>query len=270
MKTSLYAGVDAGSRAIKVALFDASRSEVVATDTCDQGVDQAVRAESLLRRVLASRGLAESDLSGIVATGYGRHAVSLARQTITEITCHAAGVRFLHPAARALVDIGGQDSKFVHLMDDGRVSDFAMNDRCAAGTGRFLEVVSQRLEVPLERLGEYAARAERPAAISSMCVVFAETEIIGLLASGETRDNIVAGVQRSIAGRVAALAGRMPEGALIFTGGVARVSGMKEALERSLGRPVAVASDPCMTGAIGAALLAWRDAAKPSRPTKVE
>jgi predicted CoA-substrate-specific enzyme activase len=133
-----------------------------------------------------------------------------------------------------------------------------MNDRCAAGTGRFLEVVAQRLEVPLDRLGEHASRADRPAAISSMCVVFAESEIIGLLASGEKIDNIIAGVQQSIAGRVAAMAGHVRESAVFFTGGVARIPGMQSALARALGREITVASDPCMTGAIGAALLAAR------------
>jgi predicted CoA-substrate-specific enzyme activase len=258
MTHSLFAGIDAGSRAIKVALFDAGLSEVVATDSCDQGVDQAARAEALLRRLLEQRGLTEADLGGVVATGYGRHAISLAKQAVTEITCHAVGVRFLHPEATALIDIGGQDSKFVQLAGDGRVLDFAMNDRCAAGTGRFLEVVSQRLEVPLERLGQCAARADRPAAISSMCVVFAESEIIGLLASGETVANIVAGVQQSIAARVAALAGRARNDALVFTGGVARIPGMRDALAQALGRTVTVAGAPCMTGAIGAALLATR------------
>lgn len=258
MTHPLFAGVDAGSRAIKIALFDAGRAAVVATDSCDQGIDQEARAETLLRHLLSQLGVAETELGGLVATGYGRHAITRARMAVTEITCHAAGVRFLHPEATALIDIGGQDSKFVQLAGDGRVLDFAMNDRCAAGTGRFLEVVAQRLEVPLERLGERAARADRPCAISSMCVVFAESEIIGLLASGETVENIVAGVQQAIAGRVAALAGRMREGSLIFTGGVARISGMTEALARALGRPVALARDPCMTGAIGAALLAAR------------
>ena len=256
MKSSVYAGVDAGSRAIKVALFHAGRGEVVATGSCDQGVDQSARAEALLRRVLEQRRMAVNELDGAVATGYGRHAVGVARQAVTEITCHAAGVRFLHPSATALIDIGGQDSKFVQMAADGRVQDFAMNDRCAAGTGRFLEVVAQRLDVPLERLGESAAGADRPAAISSMCVVFAESEIVGLLAAGESIPNIVAGVQQSIAARVAALAGQARAEGLVFTGGVARVSGMREALERALGRTVSMAADPCMTGAIGAALLA--------------
>jgi len=258
MTPSLFAGIDAGSRAIKIALYDAARAEVVATDACDQGVGQAARAEALLKRLLGMRGLTASDLGGMIATGYGRHAICLAKQAITEITCHAAGVRFLHPEATALIDIGGQDSKFVQLNSDGRVLDFSMNDRCAAGTGRFLEVVSQRLDVPLDRLGEHASRADRPAAISSMCVVFAESEIIGLLASGEKIDNIIAGVQQSIAGRVAAMAGRVRESAVFFTGGVARIPGMRSALAQALGREVTVASDPCMTGAIGAALLAAR------------
>lgn len=261
MKTHFFAGIDAGSRAIKAALFDAANQRVAATESCDQGVDQAARAEALLNRLAERAGVATTDIAATVATGYGRHAVGFAQQAVTEITCHAAGVRFLHPDARAVVDIGGQDSKFIQLADDGRVLDFAMNDRCAAGTGRFLEVVSQRLDVPLESLGEHAARAVRPAKISSMCVVFAESEIIGLLASGEPVANIIAGVQLSIAERVAALAHRTRPGELIFTGGVARVSGMRAALEQTLRHPVRTAADPCMTGALGAALMAARSCA---------
>jgi len=259
MSQRLFAGIDAGSRAIKIALYDAGLSTVTAMDACDQGVDQEARAEALLGRMLRPQGLEAGDLAGVVATGYGRHAISRAARTITEITCHAAGVRFMHAEAAALIDIGGQDSKFVQLAEDGRVLDFAMNDRCAAGTGRFLEVVSQRLDVPLERLGECASQADRPAAISSMCVVFAESEIIGLMASGETAANIVAGVQQSIAVRVAALAGRTQARAIVFTGGVARIPGMREALEKALGRAVALAREPRMTGAVGAALLAARE-----------
>lgn len=252
----IYAGIDAGSRAIKIALFDAASRSVVTTGSCDQGVNQAELADALLSRMLGEQRMTSEDIAGTVATGYGRYAISSAKRTVTEITCHAFGVHFLHPHAAAVIDIGGQDSKFIHLGKNGLVSDFSMNDRCAAGTGRFLEVVANRLDVPIDRLGEYAVRADKPAAISSMCVVFAESEMIGLLASGVKPENIIAGVCQSVAQRIAAMAGRIPTGEIIFTGGVARVSGMDRALSASLKQPVCIASDPCMTGAIGAALIA--------------
>jgi predicted CoA-substrate-specific enzyme activase len=254
----LTAGIDAGSRAIKAALYDVQANRIRDTAACDQGLDQAERAEQLLRTLLERHGIARRALQGVVATGYGRHAIAAAADTttITEITCHACGVHHLHPEAATLIDIGGQDSKLVHLAAGGRVRDFAMNDRCAAGTGRFLEVVAQRLGVPLDGLGALAAAADRPAAISSMCVVFAETEIIGLLAARESPANIVAGVQQAIAGRVAAMAGGRVAEPVIFTGGVALVSGMAAALAAALHHPVRVAADPRMTGAIGAAILA--------------
>ena len=255
---TLFAGIDAGSRAIKIALVNAAGDHVVATGTCDQGVDQAALASELMSRILSDHHLAPDGIASTVATGYGRHAIAGASQTVTEITCHACGVHFLHPATAAVIDIGGQDSKFIHLGSGGLVLDFAMNDRCAAGTGRFLEVVATRLGVPIALLGETAKAADRPAVISSTCVVFAESEMIGLLAAGERPENIVAGVCVSIASRVAAMAGRIPEGDIVFTGGVARIAGMDAALAAALKHPVSLASDPCMTGAIGAALLAAR------------
>ena len=193
---------------------------------------------------------------GIVATGYGRDAVEFADTTITEITCQARGVRFSAPNARTVVDIGGQDSKLLRLDPDGRVRDFSMNDRCAAGTGRFMEMVAARLEIELSGIGGVAARAKKAVAISSMCAVFAETEIVGLLAAGEKPANIIAGVQAAIAARIAAMAGREVAEQVIFTGGVALVPGMDRALAKALGHPVKVAANPQFTCALGAALMA--------------
>lgn len=249
-------GVDAGSRAIKVVLFDAVKKEVVAKGLADQGVEQAKLARSLFETILDDNGIDQADIGKTVATGYGRNAVDFADTAVTEITCHARGVRYVAPEARTLIDIGGEDSKLICLDTNGKVRDFAMNDRCAAGTGRFLEVVAERLGASLERLGEMAAESQSPAAISSMCVVFAETEIIGLLAAGTPREDIVAGVQTAIASRVVGMAGRRVDEPVVFTGGGALVSGMSQALERALERPVVTASDPQMTGALGAALLA--------------
>jgi len=254
----IYAGIDAGSRAIKIVLIDANGSEIIAKAQADQGIEQGKLACGLFEKTLAGNGVGRSDVRRIVATGYGRNAIPIADTTITEITCHAVGVRHLVPGARTIIDIGGQDSKLVRLDGNGKVRDFAMNDRCAAGTGRFLEVVAERLSIPVGDLGAMASRSSSPAAISSMCVVFAETEIIGLLACGRSGEDIVAGVQNAIAARIVAMAGRSVEPPVIFTGGVARISGMETALQTALSQPVAISPEPQMTGALGAALLARR------------
>jgi len=252
----LVAGIDAGSRAIKVVILDADSRETVSRAVSDQGVHQADLAKELLANAMTSAGAQPDDLAYTVATGYGRTQIDLADKTITEITCHGRGVHHEHAEAQTVIDIGGQDSKLIRLENGGSVRDFVMNDRCAAGTGRFLEVVAERLQVPLEDLGTLAADADAPAAISSMCVVFAETEIIGLLAAGESRENITAGVQNAIASRLVSMAGRMIKPPILFTGGVALVPGMDRALTQALELPVAIAESPQFTGALGAALLA--------------
>jgi len=254
----LCAGIDAGSRTIKLAIIEAESRKVVAKGLLDQGVDHDGRAMYLFNDVLKSQGLRREDIARIVATGYTRGGISLADTTITEITCHATGVRHQVPEARTVVEIGGQDSKLLWLAADGGVRDFSMNDRCAAGTGRFLEVVASRLETSLSGLGALACLSRQPAAISSMCVVFAETEIIGLLSAGVPREDIVAGVQAAIASRIVAMAGTRVTPPVVFTGGVALVSGMAGALQTALNSPITVAPDPQMTGALGAAILAAR------------
>jgi predicted CoA-substrate-specific enzyme activase len=258
----ICAGIDGGSRAIKIVLIDAQTLKVLAQGACDQGIDHDGLACGLFERMLNENRLGRRDVGRIIATGYTRDRIHLADSTITEITCHACGVRRQVPDAMTVVEIGGQDSKLLRLDGNGTVRDFWMNDRCAAGTGRFLEVVASRLDARLQDLGELARRSRNPAAISSTCVVFAETEIIGLLASGVGRQDIVAGVQAAIAQRVAAMAGNSLAAPIIFTGGVALVSGMREALESALSQAVRLAPDPQMTGALGAAILAARQLRK--------
>jgi (R)-2-hydroxyacyl-CoA dehydratese activating ATPase len=254
----ICAGIDAGSRTTKVVLLDADSRAVVAAAAVDQGIEQDALAEALLDRLLRDNGIGRQQLTMVVATGYGRKLIRAAQATITEITCQAWGVRRCMPEARTIIDIGGQDSKLLRLHADGTVADFVMNDRCAAGTGRFLELLATRLSVRLAELGELAARSRNLAVISSMCVVFAETEIIGLLASGVTPADIVAGVQASLAARVAAMTGRNTERPIVLTGGVAMVPGMEAALSDALGQPLTVAPQPQMTCALGAAILAQR------------
>ncbi len=252
----ICAGVDAGSRAVKVVLFDTERGLIVTSAIADQGVEQPRLAAALFERALGQAGLKPNQVGPVVATGYGRNGVRFADTTITEITCHAAGVFHLAPEARTIIEIGGQDSKVIWLEVAGRVRDFAMNDRCAAGTGRFLEMVVARLGVDLPRFAELSKASRQPAIISSTCVVFAETEIIGLLSEGMGPSDIAAGVQSAIASRIVALVGRAVQPPVYFTGGVALLEGMTGALASALGVPVQVAPLPQYTGALGAALLA--------------
>lgn len=252
----LYAGIDAGSRTIKVVLVEEGSLALRGAAVTAQGLGQEERAEALFERVVSEAGAEREEVAAVVATGHGRDAIRRAHEKVTEITCHAAGIAHLHPEARVVIDIGGQDSKVLLLGAEGRVRDFVMNDRCAAGTGRFLEVVAERIDMSLDALGEAALAADAPVAISSMCATFAETEIIGLLAAGESRENIAAGVQESIAARISAMAGRPLETPIFFTGGVALVPGMDRALAAAFGCPVAIARTPQLTGALGAALIA--------------
>ena len=254
----ICAGIDAGSRTTKVVLLDGDGRDVLAADVVDQGIEQDALAEALLDRLLRESGVDRSRLGMVVATGYGRKLLRVADTSITEITCQAWGVRRCVPEARTIIDIGGQDNKLLRLHTNGTVADFVMNDRCAAGTGRFLELLAARLGVRLAELGDLVGRSRAAAVISNMCVVFAETEIIGLLASGVLPEDIVAGVQASLATRVAAMTGRKIEEPVVFTGGVALVPGMEAALSRALGRSLTVAPQPRLTCALGAAILAWR------------
>jgi (R)-2-hydroxyacyl-CoA dehydratese activating ATPase len=257
----IYTGMDIGSRTIKVALFDAAKQTIIAHTLRDQGLDQQGLTRELYSQALNQAGLDRSKIVRSVATGYGRNAIEFADTTITEITCHAAGVRHLHPDARTIIDIGGEDSKVIRLDDRGKVQDFAMNDRCAAGTGRFLEIVARRLEGDLASVARAAEGSRNPVAISSMCVVFAETEIIGLLAAGTPFQDIMAGVQNAIVSRIVGMVGRHAPLPFYFTGGVALVPGMAQALSRVLGHPITVSRNAQFTGALGAAIMASRQAA---------
>jgi predicted CoA-substrate-specific enzyme activase len=252
----ITAGLDGGSRAVKAVIWDAAAGRVLATALRDSGVQTAAVASACLEEACASAGIARTAVERLVATGYARAAVAGATRQVTEITCHARGVAHLMPQARSVVEISGQDSKVIRLDAAGRVAEFAMNDRCAAGTGRFLEVVAARLDCSLANFGALVGATATPATISSMCVVFAESEIIGLLAQGARREDIAAGVAAAVAVRVAALAGRDLPGPVAFTGGVALIPGFADCLAAALGATVIVPERPQFTGALGAALIA--------------
>jgi predicted CoA-substrate-specific enzyme activase len=207
------------------------------------------QAARLLAEMKAEAG---ADLP-VGATGYGRKRVGAGR-ALTEITCHARGAFALLGRAGLLVDMGGQDTKVIRLGPAGEVLDFAMNDKCAAGTGRFLEVILGRLHVPLDEVAARAARAVRAVAVSSTCTVFAESEVISLVAGGEPLEGIVRGLHVALASRVAALARNADGGEVFMSGGVALNAAMVAALEEALGRPVRVVPEPQLVGALGAAL----------------
>jgi predicted CoA-substrate-specific enzyme activase len=192
-----------------------------------------------------------------VATGYGRVAVEFADTQVTEISCYARGIHHLYPEVMTVIDIGGQDSKVVAVGPGGKPLDFAMNDKCAAGTGRFLEVIARAMELDLEDMGPNALRARRAADISSTCTVFAESEVVTLVAEGVPREEIVAGICRSIARRVGGMARRVGvEPPVAFAGGVAKNVGVVRALEEVLGETLIVPEEPQIVGALGAALVA--------------
>jgi predicted CoA-substrate-specific enzyme activase len=257
-----YAGVDIGSLGAKAVVI--SESGMAGHALMPTGVFPEKSGQEVLERALADAHTARESIRYSVATGYGRITAKYASKTITEITCHARGAHYLHPATRTIVDIGGQDCKVIRLDDDGNVADFAMNDKCAAGTGRFLEVIANVFKVPLNELGEMAKGDAPLVPINNTCTVFAETEIISLVARGERAESILKGVFTAIASRVAGIASRIGvSGDVFFSGGVAKNYGVVSALESVLNCPVFVPDfDPQLVGALGAAVLARELGAK--------
>jgi predicted CoA-substrate-specific enzyme activase len=249
------AGIDIGSISTKAVIMQDGR--IMAHEVVFTGYNAEAAGIKVFGTVLAAMNLAPPDIRRVIATGYGRKSVSFADKAVTEIMCHAAGARYLNPQIRSVIDIGGQDTKAILLDETGRVVNFAMNDKCAAGTGRFLEVMARALEVNLDEFGRLSLEAEAPSKISSLCTVFAESEVISLIARGEKRENIIAGIHESICARVLAMANRvgvrMP---IAMTGGVARNIGVVRAFERVIDAPIEVSPYAQINGAIGAAWLA--------------
>ncbi|HNU90786.1 MAG TPA: acyl-CoA dehydratase activase [Spirochaetota bacterium] len=251
----LTVGMDIGSITTKAAVV--KDGGILGTRVIFTGYNAEAAGNRVLDELLQELALRREDVERIVATGYGRNSVRFADSAVTEITCHAAGAHYLNPHIRSIIDIGGQDSKTIAVDENGRVKDFAMNDKCAAGTGRFLEVMARALEVDLDEFGDLSLRSQNPSKISSLCTVFAESEVISLISKGENRENIIAGIHESIAARVVAMAKRVgvvPP--IMMTGGVAKNRGVVDALEKKLGCPIEVSTNAQENGAIGAAVLA--------------
>ncbi len=253
----ISAGVDIGSTASKaVILVDGeNRGEVVGDST----TNPAKTAETIYQAALELAGVSRDDVAYVVGTGYGRTQVPFADSNVSEITCHGRGAHYLLPAARTVIDIGGQDTKVISIDSGGNLLDFAMNDKCAAGTGRFLEAMARSMAIPIEEMEQHYFDAGDACMITSMCSVFAESEVINLINDGVPMPRIVKGLLKSLTNRVASLSRRLGLiEEVVMTGGVAKNRGVCDALERKLKVPLRDfgGADPQLVGALGAALVA--------------
>jgi (R)-2-hydroxyacyl-CoA dehydratese activating ATPase len=249
----ITAGVDIGSTMTKVVLMD---TDIRASLIGPTGAEHRRLANKVMEQALAQAGISFENVAYVVATGYGRVNVPFADKQITEITCHARGVYHLFPTARTIIDIGGQDCKAIKLSPQGKVINFIMNDKCAAGTGRFLEVIAETLGLGLEEMSRLSLTARKKEKISSTCTIFAEQEVVSRLAEGAAVEDIVAGLFDSIASRVYSMAERLKvEKDVVITGGGAKSIGLVRAFEEKMGLTLLVPPEPLLTGAIGAALL---------------
>jgi predicted CoA-substrate-specific enzyme activase len=250
------AGVDVGSTQTKVIILD-EQQRICGRALVPTGANLIGAAERGFEEAIAAGGIRREEVRFVVGTGYGRFRVTFGDLQITEIACHARGAKFLFPETRTVIDMGGQDTKAIKVGPAGEVVDFAMNDKCAAGTGRFLAAAAEVMDLSLDEIGPISLSAGRPVKITSVCTVFVESDIMSYLAQGRTREDILAGVHRSIAARTLALVRRVgvdPE--ITFTGGVARNVGMIRALQEAIGSPLNVSEESHFMGALGAALFA--------------
>lgn len=249
-------GVDVGSTQTKAIVIDDDR-KIVGRALIDTGANVVQAAEEAFQKALADGGISEEDVAYVIGTGYGRYRVTFGDAQVTEITCHARGAAHMFPGTRSVVDMGGQDTKAIRVSPSGEVVDFCMNDKCAAGTGRFLQSAAVALSIPLNELGDVALRGEKPVKISTTCTVFAESEVLSWLGKGKKIEDILRGVHESIAARSIGLMRRVGiEEQVSFTGGVAKNPAMVHVLQQSLGLKLNVSADSHYMGALGAALYA--------------
>jgi len=253
-----FMGVDIGSVSTKVVLIHANEEiKIVASKVAPTGVRGNEVANKLIDEILMEVNLKREDLSVILATGYGRINVDFTDITKTEISCHAKGAKYFFPNVHTIIDIGGQDSKAIRVGDMGEVLDFAMNDKCAAGTGRFLEVMSHALQEKLDNFGVLHKEAKNMVEITSICTVFAESEVVSLLAEGKDKKDIIKGINYSVAKRALSLMKRVGiKEEIVMTGGVAKNSGVVMAIEDLLKLKISIPEHPQIMGALGAALFA--------------
>ena len=259
----MFVGIDIGSVTTKAVIID-GREEIVAFSLIPTSYDRGKSGAEVLDLALDKIQKSEGGIKYIVSTGYGRRAFTSSDKVLPEIVCHAKGTKFLFPTVRTIIDIGGQDSKVIELDKDGGIVRFEMNDKCAAGTGRFLEVLTERiLNLPLDELGPLALRSKQHCTLSSVCTVFAESEIISLLSEHKTKEDIAYGISKAIAKRVIGMGagGQISyKEPIVFSGGVARNIGVVKAIEEELGKEVITPKEPQITAALGAAIFAKEQA----------
>lgn len=249
-------GIDSGSTSTNAVIMDGDR-KIVASAVVRTGAKSGESAQRILDEVLSEAGLKREDISWIVSTGYGRVSIPFADENVTEISCHGRGAHYFNPAVRIILDIGGQDSKAIRLNEKGEVADFVMNDKCAAGTGRFLEMIARSLEVDVNELGSIALQSKEDIEITSMCSVFAESEVISLIANNREKTDIANGICRAVANKSYSLLKRVGlEAEFMMTGGVAKNAGVVRAVEEKLGTKLYICPEPEIVGAAGAALYA--------------
>jgi predicted CoA-substrate-specific enzyme activase len=261
IKKIIVAGIDAGSTTVKVTLYDGTTME---SWLGLAGWNPQAEATALLGKGVGSWQTSIENLAYIIGTGYGRVNLPFVTKSMTEITCHGKGAAFLHPGVCTVIDVGGQDAKAIRVLPSGKVSDFIMNDKCAAGTGRFMQVMAHALGIDVSNMEQTALLpGEEACTINSMCTVFAESEVIGLLNQGRSRQAIMAGIYQSIASRIGTMAATVGlESPLVFTGGVSQNITLCEKLENVLKMPVIVPEQAVFAGSIGAALYAWDEVKK--------
>jgi predicted CoA-substrate-specific enzyme activase len=248
-----FAGIDVGSTMTKAVILNKG---IIASIIGPTGPEQRRLANRVMEEVLNKAAISFQAITYIVSTGYGRINVPFADKQFTEITCHAKGIISLFPKARTIIDIGGQDIKAIKIDATGKTIDFVMNDKCAAGSGRFIEVIADTLGVPLDQVGGLSLQSKNPAKISNICTIWAQQEVAASLAQGIPISDLLAGVHHSLADRICRMVNRLRvEEAVIVTGGGAKNRGLLKALSEQLGHEILVPEEPLITGAIGAALL---------------
>jgi predicted CoA-substrate-specific enzyme activase len=250
---SYFAGIDVGSTMTKVVILNRG---IIASIIGPTGPEQRRLANKVMEEVLKKAHLSFQAITYIVSTGYGRINVPFADKQFTEITCHAKGIVSLFPKAKTIIDIGGQDAKGIKIDASGRPIDFVMNDKCAAGSGRFIEVIADTLGVPLDKVGDLSLQSRNPTKISNICTIYAQQEVAASLAEGVPIPDLLAGVHQSLADRIVRMVNRLRvEEAVIITGGGGKNRGLLKALSEQLGHKILVPEEPLITGALGAALL---------------
>lgn len=250
------AGVDVGSTQTKAVIID-EQGRIVGRSLLDTGANVVQAAENAYARALREHAVSEDEVEFVIGTGYGRYRVTFGNAQVTEISCHGRGAVHMFPNSRTVLDMGGQDTKAIRVSPSGEIDDFCMNDKCAAGTGRFLGAASSALDIPLDELGATALRYTKPVRISTTCTVFAESEVLSWLGRGKKVEDILWGVHQSIAVRSYSLMRRVGiESEITFTGGVARNIAMIKAMEEKLGATLNVSEESHYMGALGAALYA--------------